>query len=121
MLIILIKSIYHLKNYWNNINWTRATFDFLIENIKVQFNKSIIQDQVIGSKVLMPQSLGEPATQMTLNTFHFGGVSSKSNVMRQLFSSKELLHISKSIKSFYKYLFQDNEIKYDKTKAQDLA
>ena len=28
------------------------------------------------------QSIGEPATQMTLNTFHFAGVGSKSNVTR---------------------------------------
>jgi len=27
---------------------------------------------------LAAQSLGEPATQMTLNTFHFAGVSSKN-------------------------------------------
>ena len=26
------------------------------------------------------QSIGEPATQMTLNTFHYAGVSAKSNV-----------------------------------------
>ena len=28
------------------------------------------------------QSIGEPATQMTLNTFHYAGVSAKSNVTR---------------------------------------
>ena len=28
------------------------------------------------------QSIGEPATQMTLNTFHFAGVAAKSNVTR---------------------------------------
>ena len=31
---------------------------------------------------LAAQSIGEPATQMTLNTFHFAGVSAKSNVTR---------------------------------------
>ena len=31
-------------------------------------------------KCYCAQSIGEPATQMTLNTFHFAGVSAKSNV-----------------------------------------
>ena len=45
------------------------------------------------------QSIGEPATQMTLNTFHFAGVSAKSNVTRGIPRLKELLHVSKNIKS----------------------
>jgi len=32
--------------------------------------------EMVGA--LAAQSLGEPATQMTLNTFHFAGVSSKN-------------------------------------------
>ena len=41
------------------------------------------------------QSIGEPATQMTLNTFHFAGVAEKSNVTRGVPRLKELLHVSK--------------------------
>ena len=36
---------------------------------------------------------------MTLNTFHFAGVSSKSNVTRGIPRLKELIHVSKNIKS----------------------
>ncbi len=36
---------------------------------------------------------------MTLNTFHFAGVSAKSNVTRGIPRLKELLHVSKNIKS----------------------
>ena len=60
------------------------------------------------------QSLGEPATQMTLNTFHFAGVSSKSNVTRGVPRLKELLHISKSIKSPSTNIYLKDEIKYNK-------
>ena len=45
------------------------------------------------------QSIGEPATQMTLNTFHFAGVAAKSNVTRGVPRLKELLSVSKSIKN----------------------
>ena len=49
--------------------------------------------------VVAAQSIGEPATQMTLNTFHFAGVSAKSNVTRGIPRLTELLHVSKNIKS----------------------
>jgi len=44
------------------------------------------------------QSIGEPATQMTLNTFHFAGVSSK-NVTLGVPRLKEILNLSKAIKT----------------------
>ena len=43
------------------------------------------------------QSIGEPATQMTLNTFHFAGVGSKSNVTRGVPRLKELINVSKKL------------------------
>jgi len=45
------------------------------------------------------QSIGEPATQMTLNTFHYAGVSAKSNVTRGIPRLKELLGVTKNLKS----------------------
>lgn len=40
------------------------------------------------------QSIGEPTTQMTLNTFHFAGVASKSNVTRGVPRIEEILSLS---------------------------
>lgn len=48
--------------------------------------------------VLAAQSIGEPATQMTLNTFHFAGVSSK-NVTLGVPRLKEILNIAANIKT----------------------
>jgi DNA-directed RNA polymerase II subunit RPB1 len=42
--------------------------------------------------------MGEPATQMTLNTFHFAGVSSK-NVTLGVPRLKEIINVSRSIKT----------------------
>lgn len=44
------------------------------------------------------QSIGEPATQMTLNTFHFAGVSAK-NVTLGVPRLKEIINVSKNIKA----------------------
>ena len=44
------------------------------------------------------QSIGEPTTQMTLNTFHFAGVASKSNVTRGVPRIGEILSLSENPK-----------------------
>ena len=48
--------------------------------------------------VLAAQSLGEPATQMTLNTFHYAGVSAK-NVTLGVPRLKEIINVSKKPKT----------------------
>ena len=47
---------------------------------------------------LAAQSLGEPATQMTLNTFHYAGVSAK-NVTLGVPRLRELINVSKTPKT----------------------
>lgn len=47
---------------------------------------------------LAAQSLGEPATQMTLNTFHYAGVSAK-NVTLGVPRLKEIINVSKRPKT----------------------
>lgn len=44
------------------------------------------------------QSIGEPTTQMTLNTFHFAGVSDR-NVTLGVPRLQEILDASKNIKT----------------------
>ena len=51
------------------------------------------------------QSIGEPATQMTLNTFHYAGVSAKSGT-GGIPRLRELLHLSKEIKTPTTSLFK---------------
>jgi len=48
-----------------------------LEEIKTKFNQSLAPaGEAIGS--VAAQSIGEPTTQMTLNTFHLAGVSDKN-------------------------------------------
>lgn len=52
--------------------------------------------EMVGA--LAAQSLGEPATQMTLNTFHYAGVSAK-NVTLGVPRLKEIINVSKRPKT----------------------
>jgi DNA-directed RNA polymerase II subunit RPB1 len=53
------------------------------------------------------QSLGEPATQMTLNTFHFAGISSK-NVTLGIPRLEECINVAKKIKTPISNIKSDN-------------
>lgn len=70
---------------------------FLLENIAVDFRRSIVNPgETVG--VLAAQSIGEPATQMTLNTFHNSGISAK-NVTLGVPRLNEILNVAKNIKT----------------------
>ena len=65
----------------------------LLENIVLQYKKSLVHPgEMVG--MISAQSIGEPTTQMTLNTFHFAGVASKSNVTRGVPRIEEILSLS---------------------------
>jgi DNA-directed RNA polymerase II subunit RPB1 len=68
---------------------------------------------------LAAQSLGEPATQMTLNTFHFAGVSSK-NVTLGVPRLKEIINISKRPKSPSLTVFLTGQAARDAEKAKNV-
>lgn len=54
-----------------------ADFKKILDNIVAEYKSSLISpNEAIG--VITAQSVGEPSTQMTLNTFHFAGVATQS-------------------------------------------
>ena len=78
--------------------FTKFAFDWVITNITQQFYAAIAENgELVGT--IAAQSIGEPSTQMTLNTFHFAGVASKANVTQGIARFKELLHVSRNLKS----------------------
>ena len=92
-------------------------YTMILTLIKQQYYKSkICPGEMVGA--VAAQSIGEPATQMSLNTFHYAGVSAKSNVTRGIPRLKELLHISKNIKSPSCTVYLHDDFKNDMNKAQ---
>ena len=62
------------------------------------------------------QSMGEPATQMTLNTFHSAGISSK-NVTLGVPRLKEVINVAKTIKTPGLKIFLEPSIQRDEKEA----
>ena len=72
-------------------------FEWVLGEIEAKFQQAQVQPgEMVGA--LAAQSLGEPATQMTLNTFHFAGVSAK-NVTLGVPRLKEIINVSKKPKT----------------------
>ncbi|CAB4056971.1 RPB1 [Lepeophtheirus salmonis] len=73
--------------------------------------------EMVGA--MAAQSIGEPATQMTLNTFHFAGVSSK-NVTLGVPRLKEIINISKKPKAPSLTVFLTGSAARDAEKAKNV-
>ena len=71
--------------------------------------------------VIAGQSIGEPTTQMTLNTFHMAGVGSKSNVTRGVPRIEELLRLTKNPKNPSLTIHMKQLDEQDKSKAIKFA
>ena len=65
--------------------------------VRIYLDAIINPGEMVGP--IAAQSIGEPATQMTLNTFHYAGVSSKSNVTRGIPRLKELMNVTPNLKN----------------------
>ena len=95
---------------------TKENYYKLIDTIKYTYNRSkICPGEMVGA--VAAQSIGEPATQMTLNTFHYAGVSAKSNVTRGIPRLRELLHITKNLKSPSVQIYLKSEYKEKQDKC----
>ena len=79
----------------------------LVETIVLQYKTSLVSPGEMTG-MISAQSIGEPTTQMTLNTFHFAGVSAKSNVTRGVPRIEEILSLSENPKNPSITIFLNN-------------
>jgi DNA-directed RNA polymerase II subunit RPB1 len=103
--ILIHKNKYH-----------KIAITFLCDTIIQCYKKSLVHPgEMVG--MVGAQSIGEPTTQMTLNTFHYAGVSSKSNVTRGVPRIEEILTLTKKPKnpSLTIYLRQDDSFDINKS------
>ena len=100
--------------------FTKEAFEMLIEIIVVTHMKSWVQpgDQV---GIVAAQSIGEPATQMTLNTFHQAGVASKSAVTRGVPRLRECLKVTQNPKATSLTITLKPEYRSNKEKAREVV
>jgi DNA-directed RNA polymerase II subunit RPB1 len=95
----------------------RSALTLLIETVILTYKKAIVNPgEMVG--MIAAQSIGEPTTQMTLNTFHFAGVASKSNVTRGVPRIEEILSLSSEPKNPSLTIYLKPEDEEDRERAQ---
>ena len=78
--------------------------EFILNELAIEYENTMISpEESIG--VITAQSIGEPATQMTLNTFHFSGVSNIQGLPRLI----EIIDLRKNIKDSKMKLYLKNK------------
>ena len=90
--------------------FNKSALSILISMINLQYKRSIVAPgEMVG--MVSAQSIGEPTTQLTLNTFHSAGVASKSNATRGVPRIEEILSLSENPKnpSITVYFKEDDE------------
>ena len=94
---ILLRSTFAAKRVLKDHNLTRDAFEWLMGEIEGRFNQALSHPgEMVGA--IAAQSIGEPATQMTLNTFHYAGVSSK-NVTLGVPRLREIINVAATVKT----------------------
>jgi DNA-directed RNA polymerase II subunit RPB1 len=98
----LFEAMYYFylspKDLLVNKRYHRKALLLLLETVVLKYKQAIVHPgEMVG--VIAGQSIGEPTTQLTLNTFHLSGVSSKSNVTRGVPRIEEILRLTKNPKN----------------------
>ena len=99
--------------------FNRKAIILLLETLTLNYHKAIVHPgEMVG--MISAQSIGEPTTQMTLNTFHFAGVASKSNVTRGVPRIEEILSLSENPKQPSCTIYLKKEDQHSIGRAQEI-
>jgi DNA-directed RNA polymerase II subunit RPB1 len=112
---------FHLapKDLLLNRRINRAALVLILEQVMLQYKKAIVAPgEMVG--IIAAQSIGEPTTQLTLNTFHYAGVSSKTNVTRGVPRIEEILSLTSDVKNPSLTIYLPPEDETDREKAQSV-
>mmetsp|Transcript_20397 Transcript_20397/g.36277 ORF Transcript_20397/g.36277 Transcript_20397/m.36277 type:complete len:1619 (-) Transcript_20397:363-5219(-) len=92
-----LRSTLASKKVLRDYKLSKDSLEWLMGEIENRFLQAIAHPgEMVGS--IAAQSIGEPATQMTLNTFHQAGVSAK-NVTLGVPRLKEIINVAKTVKT----------------------
>ena len=103
-----------------NYGMTKKDLANIWTEIKNSFVKAIAEPgEMVG--ILAAQSIGEPTTQLNLNTKHFAGVASKSGAVSGVPRILELLSLTKDIKTPQIMIYFNNDIRSDRNAVNRIA
>ncbi|CAL4887703.1 unnamed protein product [Urochloa decumbens] len=115
---INLRSTFASKRVLSEYRLTREAFEWIIEEIVSRFSQSLVAPgEMVGC--VAAQSIGEPATQMTLNTFHYAGVSAK-NVTLGVPRLREIINVAKNTKTPSLSVYLKPEVNKEKELAKNV-
>jgi len=115
---ILVRAKLASKRVCKEYRFTKPAFSWVVGEVLTRFLKAIVAPgEVVGT--IAAQSIGEPATQMTLNTFHFAGVSAK-NVTLGVPRLQELINCAKNVKTPTLQVYLDDRISGDQELSKEV-
>ena len=120
MLGILMRAYLNPKDLVLKHGINNAGFKYIVQKIRKAFISNIAHpSELVG--IVAAQSVGEPSTQMTLNTFHSSGIATAGKSVQGVPRLKELLHASKNIKTQQMRIFVDKRISNNLQKCQEVV
>lgn len=115
---ILLRSSLASKRVIMEFQLSAAAFEWVIAEVATRFQRSLAPGgEVCG--IVAAQSVGEQLTQMTLNTFHFAGVSAK-NVTLGVPRLKEIINVAKRVRTPTLTVYVKDDYAYDREAAQQV-
>ena len=100
--------------------FNKHALTLLLETLVLTYKRAIVSPgEMVG--IIAGQSIGEISTQLTLNTFHLAGVSSKSNVTTGVPRIEEILNLTSEPKNPSLNIYLKPEDETDKDKAHSIT
>ena len=120
----LFEALYYYyltpKDLLEKKRFHKKALTLLLETVYLKYRQALVHPgETVG--VVAGQSLGEPTTQLTLNTFHNSGVASKSNVTRGVPRLEEILRLTENPKNPSMTVFLKHEDRESQERANYLA
>ncbi|AFL94651.1 DNA-directed RNA polymerase subunit A'' [Thermococcus cleftensis] len=108
-----------LVRYNEKYKLKKAEIEAIIEETVKEYQRALIEPgEAIGT--VAAQSIGEPSTQMTLNTFHYAGVA-EINVTLGLPRIIEIVDARKNPSTPIMTVYLDEKHRHDREKALEVA
>jgi DNA-directed RNA polymerase beta' subunit len=119
LFVKLVRMFMSPKQMLKTYGFDRAAFDHIMRMIKCRFYDSLVHpSEMVG--VVAAQSIGEPLSQMTLNTFHVSGTALAARATRGVPRIEELTRATKNLKSPSMTIYLAEEYRYDKKKGMEI-
>lgn len=99
---------------------SKQSFDEAINDIIQSYNKNMAEPGLMVG-IIAGQTVSQPVTQMTLNTFHHTGIGSMGTATLGVPRMRELYGLSRNIKTPHMNLYLDKEHQGNKETASKIA